>query len=108
VFSAFFAFSRINNFHAFNVVFGSIPTRASRKSSMFMRISEESKTDCVKIGPRVNRTTADIEFRAERQKETNGTLKTHLLAPRGVGGDSMAHMRYSGSDVSQRLSSLSA
>ena len=32
VFLAFFAFSRINNFCAFNIVFGSIPTRASRIS----------------------------------------------------------------------------
>jgi len=40
VFLAFFPFSRINNFWRLNVVAGSIPTRASTKSPIKMRLFE--------------------------------------------------------------------
>ena len=47
VFLAFFPFSRINNFWRLNVVAGSIPTRASIKSPIKMRLLK----GCAKIVP---------------------------------------------------------
>ena len=46
VFLAFFPFSRINNFWRLNVVAGSIPTRASIKSPIKMRLFEGLCQDC--------------------------------------------------------------